>query len=106
MSQGKLVDDLSPAQFDTLVKVLSSPSSERDFRHLLTPANLQEVFDRPKEFIIPKVPHLNLEGLGSAQAKERILSRLLGRIKEASEEMSRGDVGDAFPLPPPLYPTP
>ena len=77
MSRGKHVDDLSPTQFDTLVKVLSSLSTKRDFKHLLKPANLQDVFDLPKEFILPKVPHLNFEGPGSARAKERVLSRLL-----------------------------
>ena len=66
MSKGKLVDDLSSAQVDALVKVLISPSAKRDFRHLLTHANLQEVFDLPKEFILPKVLYLNFEGSGSA----------------------------------------
>ena len=65
MSQGKLVDDLSPTQFEALVKVLISPSAERDFRHLLTHANLKEVFDLPEEFI-PKVLYLNFEGSGGA----------------------------------------
>ena len=37
---GKLVDDLSPNQFEALVKVLSSPSAERNFKNLLAPANL------------------------------------------------------------------
>ena len=64
LSQGKLVDDLSPAQFHLMVKVLSCPSSERDFRYLLTPSNLREVFDHPKEFILPKVSRLNFEGSG------------------------------------------
>ena len=53
MSRGKLDDDLSPAQFNALVKVLSSSSAEKDFRHLLTPTNLQEVFDLPKAFFLP-----------------------------------------------------
>ena len=101
MSRGKLVDNLSPTQFDTLVKVLSSPSAERDFKHLLTPANLQELFDLPEEFILPTVPHLNFEGSGGARAKEQVLSRLLNRIKEASKAMSGGDASDAFSLPPP-----
>ena len=37
---GKLVDDLSPNQFYALVKVMSSPSTERDFKNLLALANL------------------------------------------------------------------
>ena len=67
----------------------------------MTPTNLQEVFDLLKEFSLLEVPHLNFEGLGSARAKEWILSHLLGQLKEASKEMSGGDVGDAFSLPPP-----
>ena len=99
MSWGKLVDNLSPTQFDALVKVLSSQSTKRDFKNLLTLANLKEVFDLPKEFILLKVPHLNFEGSGGARAKERVLSPLLGLIKEVFEEMVGGDAGDAFPLP-------
>ena len=52
MSRGKLVDNLSPTQFNALVKVLSSLSAEKDFRHLLTPVNLQEVFDLPEAFFL------------------------------------------------------
>ena len=40
LSREKLFNDLSPAQFDLLVKVLSLPSIERDFRYLLTSSNL------------------------------------------------------------------
>ena len=105
MSRGKLVNDLSPTQCESLVKVLSSPSAERDFKHLLTPSNLQEVFDHPEEFILPQVPHLNFKGSSGAQAKERALSRLLSQIKESSE-MLRSDASDAFPLPLPLRRTP
>ena len=32
--------DLDPAQFDLLVQVLSSPSSERDYKFLLSQANI------------------------------------------------------------------
>ena len=75
------------------------------------PANLREVFDHPKEFILSKVPHLNFEGPRGAQAKERVQSRLLSRIQamseartqEASKEMARGDVGDDFSFIPPPY---
>ena len=45
------MDDLDPSQFDSLVKVLSLPSSTRDFRNLLTLTNLKEVFDHPEEFV-------------------------------------------------------
>ena len=64
LGRGKLIDDLSPAQFDLLVKVLSRLINERDFRYFLTPSNLQEVFDHLEEFILPKVPRLNFEGSG------------------------------------------
>ena len=53
MSRGKLVDDPSPTQFNALVHVLSSSSVEMDLRHLLTPANLQEVFDLIEAFFLP-----------------------------------------------------
>ena len=55
LSRGKLIDDLSLAQFDSLVKVLSLLSTERDFRHLLTPSNLLKVFDHLVELILSKV---------------------------------------------------
>ena len=63
---GKLVDDLSPAQFDSLVKVVSRPSAERDFKYLLMPPNLWEVFDHLEEFILLKVLRLKFEGSGDA----------------------------------------
>ena len=66
------------AQFDSLVKVLSFPSSKRDFRYLLTLSSLQEVFDHSEEFVVPL---LNFDGSGEAPARERVLSRLLTRIK-------------------------
>ena len=62
LSQGKLINDLNLAQFDSLVKVLSRSSTEKDFRYPLTPPNLREVFDHPGEFILPKVLQLNFEG--------------------------------------------
>ena len=58
------------------------------------------MFNLPEEFILPKVPHLNFKGLSGDRSKERVLSHLFDRIKEASGEMSGGDVGDTFPLPP------
>ena len=78
-------------------------SIERDFRYLLKPPNLQEVFDQLKEFILLKVLRLIFEGLGEARAKEWFQSHLLTRIKEAFEEMAGGDLGDAylFVAPPP-----
>ena len=103
MGWGKLVDDLSPSQFDSLVKVLSLPSSTRDFRHFLTSANLQEVFDHPEDFILLKVLRLNFESSRDTPAKEQVHNCLLSRIQEASEEMAGGDVGDEFlfiPSPP------
>ena len=104
LGRGKLVYDLSSSQFDLLVKVLSLPSFAREFRHLLMPTNLQEVFDHLEEFILPKVLYLNFEGSGDARAKEWVQSRLLSRIQvvseaqiqEASEEMSGGDFDDIF----------
>ena len=54
-SRGKLVDALNPAQFDRLVHVLSHPSSKRDFKLLLSSANIWEVVDSLKEFIPQKV---------------------------------------------------
>ena len=94
---GKLVDDLSPSQFDSLVKVLSLLSFVRDFRHLMTPTNLREVFDHPKEFVVPKVLRLNFESLGDVGAKVRVQSCLLSLIQAAFEEL----VGDEFPFIPP-----
>ena len=70
MNWGKLVDDLSLAQFNSLVKVLSFQSVERDFRHLLMLSNLQEVFDFKEEFIPLIVSHLNFEGSGGSRVKE------------------------------------
>ena len=81
-----------------LVKVLSRPSRERGFRHLLTLSNLREVFDHPEEFILSKVQRLNFEGSGDVRAKERVQNRLLTRIKEPSDKMAGGDPSDAFPF--------
>ena len=92
MGRGKLIDDPRLAQFDSLVKVLSFPSSEKDFRHLLMLSSLQEVLDHSEEFVLLKVPLVELRGSSEVQAREWVLSRLLARIKEASEEMVGGDV--------------
>ena len=45
------MDDLSFARFNLLVRVLSFLTLERDFKFLLTPKNIQEVIDNPKEFV-------------------------------------------------------
>ena len=50
----KLVDYLSLAQVDLLVRVLSFPASERDFKSLLTLENIQEAIDHLDEFV-PKI---------------------------------------------------
>ena len=102
MGQGKLVDDLSPSKFDSLVKVLSLP---RDFRFLLMPTNLREVFDKPEDFIVPKVLHLNYESSGDTRAMKRVLSHLLSCIQAASEAQTQQEAkeivfGDDFSLPP------
>ena len=44
------MDNLDHAQFDLLVRVLSCPSWERDFKLLLSPVDIQEVVDNLKEF--------------------------------------------------------
>ena len=99
-SQGKLVDDLSLAQFGLLVRVLSHPSTKRDFRSLLMSSNLQGIFNQSNEFILTKVSRLNFKGLGESQAKEQVQNRLLYRVKEASvEQMARDDLCQAPPLP-------
>ena len=77
---------------------MSLPSFTGDFRHLLTPTNLQGVFDHSEEFILLKVPRLNFKGSGDARAREWFQSCLFTLIKEASEEIEGGNVGDAFPL--------
>ena len=42
---------------------------------------------------------MNCRGSGDARAKEQVQACLFARIKEAStEEMTRDDLGDAFPL--------
>ena len=82
---GKPVDDLNLSQFDSLVRVLSLLSSTRDFRHLLMPTNLREVFDHPQEFVLSNVPYLNFESLVGARAKERVQSWLLSYFQEVFE---------------------
>ena len=41
------MDDLNPAQFDLMVQVLSCSSTERDYKLLLSPTNIQEAVDNP-----------------------------------------------------------
>ena len=100
------MDDLSDTQFGALAKVLSLPSSTRDFKYLLTPSNLQEVFVEHEYVVVLSVPCLHFEGLGNARAKERVLNRLLARIASTAEaweyeKVEEMAVGDDFPLLPP-----
>ena len=83
LGRGKPVDDLSATQFNALAKVHNLLSSKRDFKYLLTPSNLQEVVIKPKDFIIPSVPHLHFEGPRNACAMEHVLNLLLARIMTA-----------------------
>ena len=93
------MDDLGASQFSALARVLSLPSSERDFKLLLSPLILQVVFAEPEDFVVPSMPRLHFESLGNARAKERILSRLLTCIAavvetrefEQAEDMTVGD---------------
>ena len=62
LGRGNLADDLSPSQFDSLVKVLSLLSFAREFTTLLMSTNLREVYEQLEEFIVPKVSRLNCEG--------------------------------------------
>ena len=100
LGQRKLIDDLSPLQFESLVKVLSLLSLERGF-NFLTSANLQSVFDQLEEFFVPTIPRFNFEGLGGARARERVLHRLLIDIEEVTEarETEAMAIGDDFPIP-------
>ena len=93
------MDDLGASQFSALARVLSLPSSERDFKLLLSPSNIQAIFVEPEDFVVLSVPHLHFESLGNARAKERILSQLLTCIAatvetrefEQAEDMTVGD---------------
>ena len=96
------MDDLGASQFNALARVLSLPSSERDFKLLLSPSNIQAVFVEPEDFVVPSVPRLHFESLDNARAKKRILSRLLTCITAAVEthEFEQAEdmtVGDNFP---------
>ena len=79
------MDDLSANQFSALAKVLSLPSTTRDFKHLLSPSNLLAAFSKPDDFVSPTVPHLYFKGPGNARAKECVLNRLLTCIMAAVE---------------------
>ena len=68
------MDDLGASQFSALARVLSLLSSERDFKVMLSPSNLQVVFVEPEDFAVPLVSHLHFEGPKGARAKEHILS--------------------------------
>ena len=95
------MDDLSANQFSALAKVLNLPSLEIDFKLLLSPSNLQAVFSKPEDFIIPSVPRSHFEGLKNARAKESVLSRLFTCFVAAIETHEFGqteimEVGDDF----------
>ena len=64
------MDNLDPAQFDLLVRVLSRSSLKRDFNFLLPRMNIKEVIDNLEEFLPQKVPRLNFMGSGDARARE------------------------------------
>ena len=100
------MDDLGANQFSALAKVLSLPSSERDFKLMLSPLNLQAVFAEPEDFIVPSVPRLHFQGSRNARAKEWVLSRLLTYIAATVDirEFGRAGnmaVGDDYPILPP-----
>ena len=84
------MDNLTAYQFSALARVLSLPSSEKDFKLLLSPSSLQAVFTEPEDFVVPSVPHLHFECLGNAYAKERVLGRLLNCIATAVENHELG----------------
>ena len=95
-------------QTNALAKVLGLPSSARDFKHLLSPSNLQAVFIEPEDCVIPTVPRLHFEGLGNARAKECVQNRLLTCITAAVEtcELKQEEdmaVGDDYPISPPPH---
>ena len=64
LGQVKLGDDLVANQFNALVIVLSLSNLERDFKLLLSFLNLQAVFVKHKDFIIPSMPRLHFESRG------------------------------------------
>ena len=100
------MDYLSLAQFDLLVWVLSCLTLETDFKSLLTPKNIWEVTDHPKEFVPQDVPRINFLRPANAQAREWVQSNLLECIKEgAYEEMFEEDLGLRFPIMPSTTPT-
>ena len=68
------MDDLSASQFNALAKVLSFLSSARDFKHLLSPFNLQEIVAEHEDFVISTVPCFHFEAPGNAHTKDSILS--------------------------------
>ena len=100
------MDNLSANQFRALARVFNLLRSERDFKLLLSPSNLQAVFAEPEDFVISSVPCLHFEGPGNARAKEHVLSRLLTSITTKVETLEFGKtesmaVGDDFPIPSP-----
>ena len=86
--QGKLVDDMSASKFGSLARVLSLPSLARDFKFLLTPSNLQELFNQPEDFVSRRCRDFT-----------RILATNEAHDFEHTEWMV---MGDDFPILPPL----
>ena len=76
------MDDLSSAQFDLLVWVLSCQTLERDFKSLFMPKNIREINDHPEEFVPQDVPRIKFSGSTNARARKRVQRNLLKRIKE------------------------
>ena len=63
------MDDLDFNEFNLLVRVLSRPSMETDFKLLLSLGNIQEVANNLEEFVSKKVPRLNFVGSSDARAR-------------------------------------
>ena len=77
-----MVDDLSLAQFDILVWVLSCSDLERDFKSLLTLENIQEAAtNHPKVFVPQDIPRITYPGLTNVRARERVQRSLIECIK-------------------------
>ena len=68
------MDDLGANQFSALAIVLSLLSSTRNFKHLLSPSNLQMVFAEAGDFVILTMHCLYFERLGNARSKLCVLN--------------------------------
>ena len=67
---GKLVNNLSSAQFDLLVRVLSYPTSKRDFKSLLTLENIRQATNHPDKFVSQDIPRINYMRSTNARSRE------------------------------------